>query len=118
MIQLVDAYKSMLVGRMFPETLLKVLRGEHPLISVKCIRNGIMVFSNGQILKCVGDCYERTDKTKIPEPSANLFLKCRNTRKIFGLSDIGDTSCTACHVHCILLEQQHDFLKRKSKGKR
>lgn len=115
MIQLVEAYKSMFVGRMFPDTLLKILKGDHPFISVKDVRNGVIMFSDGTVLKCTGDYYERADRTAVPK-SANLFLKCRNVRKIFGLDDLGNTNCTACHIRCLSLEQSGN-LKRRQKVK-
>ena len=113
--QLVTAYKNMFIGRMFPDTLLKILKGEHPLITVKDVRNGVIMLSNGTILKCVGDCYERLDKTVVPK-NTNLFLKCRNTRKIFGLNRIYDICCTTCHIRCMELEQSQ-ILRRKQKVK-
>lgn len=116
--QLVTAYKNMFIGRMFPDTLLKILKGEHPLITVKDVRNGVIMLSNGTILKCVGDCYERLDKTVVPK-NTNLFLKCRNTRKMFKLDDVDDTNCTTCHIRCLALEQSQSIKRRqRTKSKR
>ena len=117
MIQLVEAYKSIFVGRMFPERLLKILRGEHPVVFVKDVRNGVIMLSDGQVLKCAGDYYETIGNTTVSN-SANLFLKCRSVRKAFGLDNVSDTNCALCHIRCILLEQSH-ALKRKvgKKGK-
>ena len=117
-LQLVEAYRSTFVGKMFPERLLKILKGEHPLISVKDVRNGVIMFSDGQVLKCTGDYYERVDGAAVPK-SANLFLKCRNVRKTFGIDSVSDISCSLCHIRCLQLEQSHE-LKRKvrQKGRR
>lgn len=116
MLQLVQVYKNMFIGRMFPDTLLKILRNEHPFITVKDTRNGVILLSDGTVLKCTGDCYELTDKTVVVPKSANLFSKCRNTRKIFGLNRIYDICCTACHIRCMELEQSQ-ILRRKQKVK-
>ena len=115
MVQLIDAYKSMFIGKMFPETLLKILKGNNPMIYVKDIRNGVIMLSDGQVLKCTGDCYERTDNQAVPK-SANLFLKCRNVRKTFELDHISDINCNVCHIHCLSLLTSH-FLKRKRRQK-
>lgn len=112
MIQLVEAYKNNFVGRMFPEVLLKILHGEHPTVSVKDVRNGVIMFSDGRILKCTGDYYEPTGNILISK-SANLFLKCRNVRRAFGLDDVGDTNCTLCHIRCISLEQSHEIVRKQ-----
>lgn len=118
MIQLVEAYRSTFVGRMFPERLLKILRGEHPTVSVKDIRNGVIMFSDGQVLKCTGDYYEPAGNVTVPK-GANLFLRCRHIRKAFGLEDVGDTNCVLCHIRCLSLEQSHDLKRRKGqKNKR
>lgn len=118
MIQLVEAYRSSFVGRMFPEKLLQILRGEHPTISVENVKNGVIMFSDGQVLKCTGDYYEPTGNVTIPKCS-NLLYRCRQIRKIFGLDDVGDINCTSCHIRCISLERSHEIKrKRGQKSKR
>lgn len=116
--QLIDAYKSGFVGKMYPDRLLKILRGEHPTVHVKNIVNGVMIFSDDAVLKCVGDYYENPEKGKtVNKNQKNLYLRCRSIRKSYGLDDIGDVDCRACHISCILREKTRE-LKRKRVKKR
>lgn len=114
--QLIDAYKSGFVGKMYPDRLLKILRGEHPTVYVKNIVNGVMIFSDDAVLKCVGDYYERPSKNSGKNKSQkNLYLRCRQIRKEYELNDVSDVDCRACHVSCILKEKSRELKRRKFK---
>ena len=116
--QLIEAYKSGFVGKMYPDRLLKILRGEHSTVHVKNIVNGVMIFSDGSVLKCVGDYYEKPNKSSTANRGQkNLYLRCRNIRKDYGLEEVSDTDCRHCHICCILKEKTRE-LKRKRKQRR
>lgn len=113
--RLVDAYKSNFVGKMYPDKLLKILRGEHFTVQVKNIVNGVTILTDGSVLKCIGDYYEKPNKsTKGNSNQKNFFLRCRNIRKDFNLDDIiSDADCRMCHITCILREKTRELKRKK-----
>ena len=114
--RLIDAYKSGFVGKMYPDRLLKILRNEHPTVYVKNIVNGIMIFSDDAVLKCVGDYYESPTKGKgVNKNQKNFFLRCRQIRKEYGLDNVNDVDCRACHILCILKEKTRELKRKKIK---
>lgn len=103
---------------MYPSKLLKILRGEHLTVQVKNIVNGVTILTDGSVLKCIGDYYEKPNKSTKVNNQKNFFLRCRNTRKEFNLDTvISDADCRQCHITCILKEKTRE-LKRKKRNKR
>lgn len=117
MLQLVELYQSTFTGEMFPEGLLEILKGYDPIIKVKDIKNGITILTNGRILKCTGECYERPNSIKNVK-SNNIVIACRNTRRNLQLEDVDEFNCTACHIRCLEMLQDHDLIRKKNKRKK
>lgn len=117
MLQLIELYQSTFVGEMFPERLLEILKGYDPIIKVKDVKNGITMLTNGRILKCTGECYEKPNSIKNVK-SNNIVIACRNVRRNLQLEDVDDFSCVACHIKCLEMLQDHSLIKRRNKRKK
>ena len=118
MIDIADAYQKMFAGQMYPSVLLRILKGEDPIVTVKNVNNSVIMFSNGKILKCTNYYYQNLQETR-PLMSNNLFLSCRNIRECLGINDIvGDLNCQQCHLQCIIRLQSHEIKRKLQKMKR
>lgn len=117
MLQLIELYQSTFVGEMFPERLLEILKGYDPIIKVKDVKNGIIILTNGHILKCTGEYYKRPNGIKDVKNN-NIVIACRNTIRNLQLEDVCCFNCVACHVKCLELLQDHDLIRKKSKRKK
>ena len=104
-----EAYEQCFVGSMLPDDLLKVLRDESS-VSVKSVKNGLILLSNGQVLKCVREYYKVPGTTTKAKKLINPILSCRLTRRDLGIQgSVGDLQCRNCHVSCISLEESHNL---------
>lgn len=104
-----EAYERCFVGSMLPDNLLKVLKGESS-VSVKSVKNGLILLSNGQVLKCVREYYKRPGTTAKPKKFINPVLSCRAVRRDLRLQEVvDDLQCRFCHISCINLEESHEL---------
>ena len=110
--QLLELYKRGFVGQMFPSRLRKILRGEHPTVYVRSTVNGVIIFSDGKVLKCV-DNYYTLPGSRLTKSNTSQYLKCNKIRKAFGLSDyVAANDCVRCHLACYQAENDGE-IKRK-----
>ncbi len=117
MIELVDLYKRAFVGSIYPDTLIKVLRGQYEGITVKSCIGSSIILSNGMVLNCIDEYYTSKDSDKVINTN-NPYLKCSSIRNHYGISDqVGQVDCRNCHIKAILMEKAGQLERKKSKRK-
>lgn len=115
--ELVEAYQKMFAGSLFPSTLLEILAGRHPFITVTSCTAGVMVLSNGQVITCAGDYYKKPNAPDTVK-SSNPYITCRSVRRNFDIEEeVPSTACKECHATCIQMCQEK-LLERKKRKKR
>jgi len=116
-IELVDLYKNAFVGSIYPDTLIKVLKGEYEGIKVKNNIGNSIILSNGMVLNCINEYYT-CENSKHVINTNNPYLKCNSIRNHYGISDqIGQVDCKNCHIKAILMEKAGQLERKKQKRK-
>ena len=119
MVDIVEAYQKLFAGKMYPSQLLRALQGEDPDIKVKGVSNSVIMFSNGELLKCTNSYYENLEGKQPALCTNNGFVSCRQVRACLGLRDIvNDVDCVECHIQCLKLLQAHKIKRKKRKQRR
>ena len=75
--------------------------------------NGLVVLTNGTILRCVKNYYQRRDGVETKVKIAN---ECHAVHKSFGIHGISANSCTRCHMRCMDLLDQNELAVKKEKS--
>lgn len=117
MVELIEAYQKRFAGQMFPETLLEILKDKNPLVKVKNVRSGVIIFTNNKVLKCAGEYYESLSNIT-PTRTSNLYLNCCHVRRTLGTEEVGYGNCKQCHAKCIMLERSQEIKRKQRKSKR
>ena len=87
-----------------------ILTYSHSNLNIISQGTGLLIVSDGNLIKCVSNYYEGPDEIKKPRSSSN---QCHEVQKAFGVSRSVQTNCVACHLDCMNRVQAETGLRFK-----
>lgn len=77
-----------------------ILEGNHPSIKLRMAANGMVMFTNNTIVKCVEEYYYNPNDP-IDAKKLNQTAKCYHIIENLGLGGVDINRCGDCHLECL-----------------
>ena len=103
-------YKTFNDNQYYPVKIRQILDNQHSTIHIKTMKSGLIILTNGKLIKCVADYYQIPKEVR----SNNYAIRCNNIREFLGISQITTCyGCDRCHSICIAKEINHELIRKK-----